>query len=80
MSCSDTEIDSDTDTEIDNDSDMKTEIDDTEIDTDNENDTLQIKCKFCDMLLVYGFDKNNMLHCQGCHNVWDGNAQCNCFS
>jgi hypothetical protein len=67
MSCSDTEIDSD----------METEIDETETDTDN--DTVQIKCKFCDMLLETGFDENNMLHCQKCHNVWDGNAQCNCF-
>lgn len=74
MSCSDTEIDTDScvKTEIDTDSDMETEI-------DNENDTVKIKCKFCDMLLEYGFDENNMLHCQGCHNVWDGNAQCNCF-
>ena len=36
-------------------------------------------CKFCKVELSYGFDKNDMLHCQFCHNVWDGNAQCTCY-
>ena len=35
-------------------------------------------CKFCNVKLNYGFDENEMLHCQDCHNIWDGNAQCNC--
>lgn len=69
MSCSSTEIDTDTNTD--------TEIDDTEIDTDTEDG--KMKCKLCDMILTYGFDENDMLHCQNCHNIWDGNAQCTCF-
>lgn len=35
-------------------------------------------CIFCNVKLNYGFDENEMLHCQLCHNIWDGNAQCNC--
>ena len=35
-------------------------------------------CKFCNVKLNYGFDENEMIHCQNCHNIWDGNAQCNC--
>ena len=35
-------------------------------------------CIFCNVKLNYGFDENEMLHCQNCHNIWDGNAQCNC--
>ncbi len=37
------------------------------------------KCKFCDEILCYGFDSNQLMHCQGCHTVWDGNAQCPCW-
>ncbi len=63
MSCSSTDIDTNTDTDTDTD----TKIDD------------KIKCTLCDMLLTYGFDENNMVHCQKCHHIWDGNAQCTCF-
>ena len=35
-------------------------------------------CIFCNVKLNYGFDENEMIHCQNCHNIWDGNAQCNC--
>ncbi len=35
-------------------------------------------CKFCNVKLSYGMDSNSMLHCQDCHNVWDGFAQCRC--
>jgi hypothetical protein len=49
---------------------------------DQENTTDCFKkfiCKFCKVELSYGYDKNDMLHCQICHNVWDGHAQCNCY-
>ncbi len=36
------------------------------------------KCQHCNMMLKYGYDDNDMLHCQGCHNIYDGNAQCMC--
>lgn len=35
-------------------------------------------CTFCKMSLNFGMDENSMIHCQYCHNVWDGFAQCNC--
>ncbi len=35
-------------------------------------------CKFCTAKLSYGMDSNSMVHCQECHNVWDGFAQCRC--
>jgi hypothetical protein len=35
-------------------------------------------CKFCTAKLSYGMDSNSMVHCQDCHNVWDGFAQCRC--
>ena len=35
-------------------------------------------CSFCDVVLYGGMDDNNLMHCQNCHNVWDGNAQCMC--
>ena len=35
-------------------------------------------CKFCKAKLNYGSDKDYMLHCQHCHNVWDGFSQCTC--
>jgi hypothetical protein len=50
MSCSDTEIDTDSDmkTEIDETEIDETEIDETEIDeTESDNENVQIKCKFC---------------------------------
>lgn len=37
------------------------------------------KCRFCDDILEYGYDKNAMLHCQSCHRIWDGFAQCPCW-
>ncbi len=35
-------------------------------------------CRFCNLILYGGMDNNNLMHCQGCHRIWDGNAQCNC--
>jgi len=52
-----------------------------EIQKETQNDFLEDKielCIFCNVKLNYGFDENEMLHCQNCHNIWDGNAQCNC--
>jgi hypothetical protein len=49
---------------------------------ETQNDFLEDQielCIFCNVKLNYGFDENEMLHCQNCHNIWDGNAQCNCF-
>jgi hypothetical protein len=37
------------------------------------------KCQHCDSILTYGYDEDDMLHCQGCHNIWDGCAQCDCY-
>lgn len=39
----------------------------------------KFKCKFCNEILEYGFDKNNLMHCQYCHNIWDGYSQCICY-
>ncbi len=36
-------------------------------------------CSFCNVSLYGGMDDNNLMHCQNCHNVWDGNAQCMCY-
>ena len=48
------------------------------------------KCK-CGTLVYYGYvlafkeknnyklDGENFVHCDNCHNIWDGNAQCNCY-
>lgn len=51
------------------------------------------KCK-CNVITHYGYviayepDKDGiynieiseeMAHCDNCHNIWDGNAQCNCY-
>ena len=45
----------------------------------------------CNALLHYGYvvgyldtntislDHNDLYHCNSCHNIWDGNAQCNCY-
>ncbi len=46
--------------------------------TDYLNTTTTI-CKFCNVELSYGHDKDDMIHCQFCHNIWDGNAQCTCY-
>jgi hypothetical protein len=35
-------------------------------------------CKFCQEELTFGHDKDDMIHCQHCHNIWDGFAQCQC--
>jgi hypothetical protein len=35
-------------------------------------------CKFCKDKLIFGFDDDKMIHCQYCHNIWDGFAQCQC--
>ncbi len=35
-------------------------------------------CRFCNVILYGGIDINSLMHCQNCHNVWDGNAQCRC--
>ena len=43
-----------------------------------ESTTSKYKCKYCDMILESGIDDNDMLHCQLCHNIYDGNAQCQC--
>lgn len=40
--------------------------------------TEKYKCNHCDKFLESGYDDNDMLHCQNCHNIYDGNAQCNC--
>lgn len=42
-------------------------------------DNKKEKCKHCPEFLTYGYDQNNLLHCQGCHRVWDGYAQCPCW-
>lgn len=34
------------------------------------------KCKFCGKQLNYYYDENEMYHCQVCHNIYDGFAQC----
>lgn len=41
----------------------------------NENNEI---CSFCNVILYGGMDDNNLMHCQGCHRIWDGNAQCPC--
>ena len=43
----------------------------------NNNNSISY-CKFCKAKLNYGSDKDCMLHCQHCHNVWDGFSQCTC--
>jgi hypothetical protein len=36
------------------------------------------KCRFCHIKLLCGMDKDKMIHCQYCHLIWDGCAQCPC--
>lgn len=36
------------------------------------------KCKHCGVELSCGYDKDDWYHCQGCHNIYDGYAQCTC--
>ena len=47
-------------------------------DKDNS-DNKKEKCKHCPEFLSCGYDKDNLLHCQGCHRVWNGYAQCPCW-
>jgi hypothetical protein len=35
-------------------------------------------CRFCNVILYGGMDDNDLMHCQNCHRIWDGNAQCLC--
>lgn len=42
------------------------------IQPDNDNET----CIFCHVKLSIGYDEDEMFHCQICHNVYDGCAQC----
>lgn len=37
------------------------------------------RCRHCSEKLHYGYDKNELLHCQNCHRIWDGFAQCQCY-
>uniref|UniRef100_A0A6C0E7J5 Uncharacterized protein n=1 Tax=viral metagenome TaxID=1070528 RepID=A0A6C0E7J5_9ZZZZ len=37
------------------------------------------QCNFCIKELNAGYDENDMVHCQGCHRIWDGYAQCPCW-
>jgi (2Fe-2S) ferredoxin len=37
------------------------------------------QCNFCIKELHAGYDENDMVHCQGCHRIWDGYAQCPCW-
>ncbi len=41
-------------------------------------DDISFMCRFCNVKLIGGYDDNELVHCQDCHNIWDGNAQCNC--
>lgn len=34
------------------------------------------KCRHCSEELKGGYDKDDLYHCQVCHNVYDGCAQC----
>lgn len=34
------------------------------------------KCRFCQVEISCGYDDDEWYHCQICHNVYDGNAQC----
>lgn len=44
-----------------------------------EETTIHILCKFCKTILdINLYDNNKMMHCQGCHHIWNGQAQCFC--
>ena len=45
---------------------------------DNTSDG-NFECKFCKIMLYGGYDTNDLMHCQCCHTIWDGNAQCPCW-
>ncbi len=57
-------------------SSIKTENEFLDAKNDNE---CRYKCKFCEEILEYDIDSNELMHCQGCHKIWDGNAQCPCW-
>lgn len=61
--------------EIDNFNSKSSESKNTE-----DNMTDMFMCKFCGIMLNHGYDNSEMLHCQGCHNVYDGFAQCPCWT
>ncbi len=42
-------------------------------------DDISFNCRFCNVKLIGGYDDKELVHCQYCHNIWDGNAQCNCW-
>ena len=42
-------------------------------------DDISFMCRFCNVKLIGGYDDKELVHCQDCHNIWDGNAQCNCW-
>jgi hypothetical protein len=42
-------------------------------------DDISFMCRFCNVKLIGGYDDKELIHCQYCHNIWDGNAQCNCW-
>ena len=44
---------------------------------DNENYGVSY-CTVYKIRINFGIDKNSMVHCQYCHNIWDGFAQCTC--
>lgn len=44
----------------------------------NNQEENDYRCAFCYVILYGGMDDNDMMHCQGCHRIWDGNAQCPC--
>jgi hypothetical protein len=55
------------------------EVKETDGGVQKEYDYIEIeKCKHCNVKLSCGYDDNEWFHCQGCHNVYDGHAQCTC--
>ncbi len=46
--------------------------------TQPEQNNYNTNCNFCNVILYGGMDDNNLMHCQNCHQIWDGNAQCLC--
>ncbi len=44
----------------------------------SESTNYNTNCRFCNVILYGGMDDNNLMHCQNCHRIWDGNAQCLC--
>ena len=58
---------------------------------EDPNDLKKCTCKvitYYGYIVSYGPNKDgiydleiseDMAHCDSCHNIWDGNAQCNCY-